>query len=321
MPVEMSWGLPLFGPRVSSETILVAGPSGTPFSRRICPRDTPCRSHVLPPPLPALLPPVLSPSALGTKSGAPVGGQQRPPVRRRSRVRGTSGPSRPAGAPPPCRWVASWPSARLNNAFWPIHRRGLGAPGPDQGCPLWLPGPRWTRWPGAIHPLRCLGFGEGSPAVTNPRGTLALARVHVAERSSLLGLVTAHARAPRQRSQPSREASLGRRLSSTRPGGRPVGCPVARPLVWGRGGRVRSRRSWRVTGTAPAAGSLGRTGPPASLWEARLRRGEQGRAATARTVAPGSWTPPLTGGPHLLAMHAICVQTPNIFLPNSQGFL
>ena len=79
------------------------------------------------------------------------------------------------------------------------------------------------------------------------------------------GLVTAHSRVPRQRSKPTRKSSLGRRLSSARPGGQAVGFPVARHLVWGRGGRARSRRIWRPTGTAPATGSLGLTGPPASL--------------------------------------------------------
>ncbi len=47
--------------------------------------------------------------------------------------------------------------------------------------------------PGPFTPLRCPGFCEGAQAMTNPRGTR---RVRVAERSSVLGLVTAHARAP-----------------------------------------------------------------------------------------------------------------------------
>ena len=58
---------------------------------------------------------------------------------------------RPPGAQPPCRGCASLPTARLNNAFWQIHRRGPGAPGPDQGCPLWLRASRWTRRAWAIH--------------------------------------------------------------------------------------------------------------------------------------------------------------------------
>ena len=107
---------------------------------------------------PALLPPVLSPFGLGaktgTKIGAKIGATRRLPCRRGSRARPASGAGRAAGAPPPCRGVASGPSARLDNAFWPIHRRGLGAPGRDQGCPLWRPVPRWTRRTGG-HSPRC----------------------------------------------------------------------------------------------------------------------------------------------------------------------
>ncbi len=62
---------------------------------------------------------------------------------------------RAAGTPRPCRGVASWPSARLHNAFWPIHRRGLGAPGPNEGrlSPL---APRRPLDAGAVgHSPRC----------------------------------------------------------------------------------------------------------------------------------------------------------------------
>ena len=99
---------------------------------------------------------------------------------------------------PPGRGVASLPSARLDNAFWQIHRRGLGAPGPDQGCPLWHQAPRWTRRTWAIHPLRCPGFGEGSPAVTNPqKRPRFLTRSFATGRGlNFWGLVTAHSRAP-----------------------------------------------------------------------------------------------------------------------------
>ena len=95
---------------------------------------------------------------------------------------------------------------------------------------------------GPFTPLRCPGFGEGSPAVTNLKGTLIFTRFHAAARGSLLGLVTAHARAPRQRSSPTREASLGLGLPSALPGGRSVGLSVARHIVWGRWCRARSRR-------------------------------------------------------------------------------
>ena len=98
------------------------------------------------------------------------------------------------------------------------------------------------------------------------------------------GLVTAHVRVPRQRSKPSRKASLGLRLPSARPGSRAVGFPVARPLVWGRGCRARSRRIWRFTGTASAADPLGRPGPPASML------GHRGCAAGVTLRAPAGCT-------------------------------
>ena len=79
------------------------------------------------------------------------------------------------------------------------------------------------------------------------------------------GVVTAHSRAPGQRSRPIREASLGLGLTSALSGDRAVGLPVARHLVWGRGCRARSRRIWRSTGTASAAGPLGLPGPPDSI--------------------------------------------------------
>ncbi len=110
---------------------------------------------------------------------------------------------------------------------------------PPRGAPSGSTPPAERGGCGPFTPLRCRGLGEGSPAVTNPKGTR---WVHVAGRASLLGLVTAHSRAPRQRSSPTREASLGLRLPSALPGGRAVGLPVARPLVWGRGCRARSRR-------------------------------------------------------------------------------
>lgn len=110
---------------------------------------------------------------------------------------------------------------------------------PPRGAPSGATPPAGRGGPGPFTPLRCHGSCEGSPAVTNPRGTR---RVHVAERSSVLGLVTAHSRAPRQRSSPTREASLGLGLTSPPPGGRVVGLPVARHLVWGRWCRARSRR-------------------------------------------------------------------------------
>lgn len=64
------------------------------------------------------------------------------PSCRRLRDRTRSCPGRAPGAPAPCRGCASGPTARLDNAFWPLHRRGLGAPDPAQGEPLWHHAPR-----------------------------------------------------------------------------------------------------------------------------------------------------------------------------------
>ena len=114
-----------------------------------------------------------------------------------------------------------------------------------RGIPSGTMPPAGRGGPGPFTPLRCHGSCEGSQAVTNPRGTLAFALVHVAGRSSILGLVTAHSRVPRQRSRPTREASLGLGLTSALPGGRAVGLPVARHIVWGRWCQARSRRICR----------------------------------------------------------------------------
>ncbi len=167
---------------------------------------------------------------------------------------------------------------------------------PPRGAPSGTTPPAGRGGPGPFTPLRCHGSCEGSPAVTNPRRDLVSTRSLAAGRGFALGLVTARSfcapfcslRAlfltlssalflrvlahffgafcePGQRSRPNRKASLGLRLSSARPGGQAVGLPVARHTVWGRWCRARSRQIWRSTGTAPAAGSLGLTGPPASM--------------------------------------------------------
>ena len=173
----------------------------------------------------------------------------------------------------------------------------LGSAKPRPGVPPLAPCPPAGRGGhGPFTPLRCPGLGEGSPAVTNPKGTLIVTRVSAAGRGSLLGVVTARSfgtrwrpvsrllgarvaaflgarcgtfltrfREPGQCSKPNSEASLGLRLSSARPRGRSVGFPVARHLVWGRGGRARSRRIWRSTGTAPAADPLGQISRPAPI--------------------------------------------------------
>ena len=90
------------------------------------------------------------------------------PDRRRSRARPVSGPGRAPGAPAPCGGYASGPTARLDNAFWPLHRRGLGAPGPAQGSPLWHHAPRWTRRTWAIHPAALSRLWRGVASRDQP---------------------------------------------------------------------------------------------------------------------------------------------------------
>lgn len=196
---------------------------------------------------------------------------QPPPCRRRSRDRPVSGHGRVPGAPAPGGGCASWPTARLNNAFWPLHRRGLGAPGPAQGEPLWHHMPRWTRRMWAIHPAARSRLLRGVASRDHPQGNL---RFHSGSRrwtrlslggghgSLLLHTVAlsfphvkgtcchtfgAHLCEPGPRSRPTREASLGLHLTSPRPGGRVVGLAVARRIVWGRWCRARSRRICRCT--------------------------------------------------------------------------
>ena len=171
-----------------------------------------------------------------------------------------------AGAPPPCRSFASLRNAPLDAAISQIHRCGPGAPGRNQGPrPSGTPPAAGRGERGPFTPLRCPGLCEGSPAVTTPRRGCASLHLPPLDAACFQGVVTAHSRVPRQRSRPTREASLGLRLTSALSGDRSVGLSVARHLVWGRGCRARSRRIWRCTGTAPAAGSLGRTSPPVSI--------------------------------------------------------
>ena len=127
----------------------------------------------------------------------------------------------------------AWPLGQLRvwtTLFGPFTVAAWERQAPTRGAPSGSTPPAGRGGPGPFTPLRCPGLGEGSPAVTNPRGTR---RVHVAGRSSLLGLVTAHSRAPRQRSRPTREASLGLGLTSALPGGRSVGLPVASRTLLG----------------------------------------------------------------------------------------
>ena len=78
-----------------------------------------------------------------------------------------SGPGRVPGAPAPGGGSASWPNAPLDAAFWPIHRRGLGAPG---RAPLWLHAPRWTRRTWAIHPAALSRLLRGVASRDQPPG-------------------------------------------------------------------------------------------------------------------------------------------------------
>lgn len=136
---------------------------------------------------------------------------------------------------------------------------------PPRWCPSGVTPPAGRGGRRPFTPLRCPGCCEGSPAVTNPKGTLLGTRVLAAGRGSGLGLVTARSfctrwhpvsrllgarygtcltcsREPGPRSRPTREASLGLGLPSPLPGGRVVGLPVALRTRWGGWHRARSRR-------------------------------------------------------------------------------
>ena len=235
-------------------------PGSRPFYRPIYPCNYPCHVSVVTSPVNAA---VHRPS----------------PTRRRSRDRPLSGQGRGPGAPAPGGGCASLPNAPLDAVFGQIHRRDLEAPGPDQGRrPSGTTPPAEHGGPGPFTPLRGPGCCEGSPAVTNPKGTLLGTRVLAAARGSVLGLVTARScgtrwrpvshifaarvaipfcahcgtfltrvREPGPRSRPTREASLGLGLTSVLPGDRPVGLAVTRHIVWGRWCRARSRRICRAT--------------------------------------------------------------------------
>ena len=266
-----------------SGTLLVVGPPGPPVFHRTCPRATPWLSHLFPtepsarvrstwrlgPPgvrpgrlslfparrparrpacLPALLPPVLSPLRLGAKTGskvgATIGAQRRPPFRRGTRARPASGQAgrrehrHPAEALP-LGQVRVW-----TTLFGPFTVAAWERQAPTRGAPSGSMPPAGRGGPGPFTPLRCPGFGEGLPAVTNPqKSPRFLTRSFATGRGlNFWGLVTAHSRAPRQRSRPTREPSLGLGLTSALPGGRSVGLSVARHIVLGRWRRARSRR-------------------------------------------------------------------------------
>ena len=62
---------------------------------------------------------------------------------------------------------------------------------PPRGNPSGATPPAGRGGPGPFTPLRGPGCGEGSPAVTTPKGTLIITRVLAAGRGSVLGVVTA----------------------------------------------------------------------------------------------------------------------------------
>ena len=182
------------------------------------------------------------------------------PDRRRSRDRLGSGPGWAPGAPAPGGGSASGPTARLDNAFWPLHRRGLGAPGPDEGEPLWRHAPRWTRRTWAIHPAARSRLWRGVASRDHPQGNppwhsgsrrwtrLSLGGGHgsllrhtVAPsfplfRGAGCGTFLTRVREPGPRSRPTREASLGLGLPSALSGDSAVGLSGARRTRWGGGG-------------------------------------------------------------------------------------
>ena len=166
---------------------------------------------------------------------------------------------RPAEAAPLCE------THRWTRLFRKFTGEAWERQAPPRGNPSGTTPPAGRGGPGPFTPLRCPGFCEGSQAVTNPWRGCASLHLPPLDAAWSQGLVTAHSRVPRQRSSPTREASLGLRLPSALPRDRAVGLVVVRHTVWGRWCRARSRRIWRCTGTAPAAGSLGLTGPPASM--------------------------------------------------------
>ena len=144
----------------------------------------------------------------------------------------------PAEASPLCQ-VRVW-----TTLFGPFTVAAWERQAPTRGAPSGSRFPAGRGGPGPFTPLRCPGFGEGSPAVTNPqKSPRFLTRSFATGRGlNFWGLVTAHSRSPRQRSRPTRESSLGLGLTSALPGGRFVGLSVARHIVLGRWRRARSRR-------------------------------------------------------------------------------
>ena len=98
---------------------------------------------------------------------------------------------RPPGAPPPCRGCASWPTARLHNAFGQFTVAACERQAPTRGAPSGSAPAAGRGERAPFTPLRCHGFREGSRAATNPRrgiASLSLTRLNAA---CFLGLVPA----------------------------------------------------------------------------------------------------------------------------------
>ena len=79
-------------------------------------------------------------------------------------------------------------NAPLDAAFSQIHRRGLGAPGPAQGCPLWRHAPRWTRRTWAIHPAALSRLLRGVASRDQPLERLRCASPPAAGRGLVPGV-------------------------------------------------------------------------------------------------------------------------------------
>ena len=198
---------------------------------------------------------------------------------------------RPAEATPLCetrRWTQRF--RKFTGGAWERQAPPRGAP---SGTPP--PAERGRTW--AIHPATLSRLLRGVASRDQPQER---PRYHSVPRRwtrlEFLGLVTAHSRVPRQRSSPTREASLGLCLPSALSGDRAVGLSVARAPSSGAEGAglvhveaVASREPHR------AADPLGLICWPASIWESSLRRGtgrgRHPRAALAGGRARAGWRP------------------------------
>ncbi len=177
-------------------------------------------------------------------------------------------------------------NAPLDAAFSQIHRRGLGAPGLAQGCPLWRHAPRWTRRTWAIHPAALSRLLRGVASRDQPPERLRFAPPPAAGRGLFPGV--GHGSLPcAATAQQTKQESV-------------AGAPPPFGSAWGPSrwffGRPSPRLGPRVSGSFPSDLAIhgNRTGhrsaradPPACLdsGESSLRRG------TCRRGRPGSSPP------------------------------